>query len=256
MFPKALIEALKETNKAYAVSRSLKHKCSKGGVVLFDDVRDNLHPESYARIEANEAWRIRLLKKHTKVSGTVELASSNSSDALLMSIFCHPKMREWKGPRKLIGVDSFEDLTFGYHPEFPNEAYRRGTEIDLKIGDRVYIESKLTERDFTAKDKKIVMGYSEFSKVFVTEILPKTDTKYENYQLIRNILAIWKQSTSTRFVLLCDGRRPDLLRRFAQTVCAIRDAGLRARCSVFFWQELAGCVGDDLKEFLAAKYGL
>ena len=50
----------------------------------------------------------RLKKDHTKVQNAYEMQSSNSSDALLMNIFCHPKLNSWKGIRNLFGVSDIK----------------------------------------------------------------------------------------------------------------------------------------------------
>jgi hypothetical protein len=58
----------------------------------------NFLRESYCAILRNASWRKRLLKAHTQARSALpredrawkELDSSNSSDALLMNIFCFP----------------------------------------------------------------------------------------------------------------------------------------------------------------------
>jgi hypothetical protein len=67
-----------------------------------DGRHGNFHPASYRKIVENDAWRRRLAKVHS--SGGVELPKSdrkwceldscNSSDALLMNVFCFPEVWE------------------------------------------------------------------------------------------------------------------------------------------------------------------
>jgi hypothetical protein len=83
-----------------AVNRSL-HAFTSGEVpiVIFgcdhDDRHGNFHPVSYRNIRANPDWARRLLKVQTasrrqSVSWRwKELDCANSSDALLMNIFCY-----------------------------------------------------------------------------------------------------------------------------------------------------------------------
>ena len=87
-----------------AHAEKLLHDLSPGGnpVVMFG--RDeqgrhgNFHPASYQRICASPEWSRRLTKVHTASRRVraradwqwMELDSVNSSDALLMNIFCHP----------------------------------------------------------------------------------------------------------------------------------------------------------------------
>ena len=80
-------------------------------------------------------------------------------------------------------------------------------------------------------------------------------SSYAGYQLIRNVLAV-ARNPGARFVVLLDGRRPDLLREWWGVYGAIRDADLRARCGFVLWQELAAVAPAPLREFLATKYGL
>ncbi|WP_433967583.1 PGN_0703 family putative restriction endonuclease [Tunturiibacter gelidiferens] len=91
----------------------------------------NFHPASYAAICANPAWSRRLTKAHTahrRVRARadwqwMELDSANSSDALLMNIFCHPGVfsngRLNPTVANLLGVPSDTQPNFGIHPGVP-----------------------------------------------------------------------------------------------------------------------------------------
>jgi hypothetical protein len=171
-----------------------------------------------------------------------------------MNVFCHPQIGKWKSIRDLIGVPSFDEIEFGFKPGVKTDSGPDRTEVDMKIGNIfVLVEAKLTEQNFQSKNKTVVHGYKNFHRVFDPNLLDQTQKQYENYQLIRNILAAHEKKC--RFMLLCDGRRPDLIRRFCHTVRCVKSGDLRSRCDVVFWQEVAASVGKDLRDFLVEKYG-
>jgi hypothetical protein len=80
------------------------------------------------------------------------------------------------------------------------------------------------------------------------------EVRYQGYQLIRNVLAA--HATRNRFCVICDERRPDLIEAWFGVMRAVRRAEMRARLNVLTWQELAAVVPDELRKFLAAKYGI
>ena len=126
------------------------------------------------------------------------------------------------------------------------------TELDMRAG-KVIFESKLTETDFTERPRAHVERYRGLSEVFDVSVLPQTEVAFQGYQLIRNVLAA--AAHGYHFVLLCDGRRPDLLHEWWQVHAAIRTAQLRARCRFLLWQEVADACPAPLQEFLHVKYG-
>ncbi|MBB5342090.1 PGN_0703 family putative restriction endonuclease [Tunturibacter empetritectus] len=91
----------------------------------------NFHPASYAAISASPAWSRRLAKAHTahrRVRARAdwqwkELDCANSSDALLMNIFCHPGVfsnsRLNPAVANLLGIHSETQPNFGIHPGVP-----------------------------------------------------------------------------------------------------------------------------------------
>jgi hypothetical protein len=213
----------------------------------------NFHPESYAAILRNPEWKARLDKPHPQFAGTgvAELDSSNSSDALLMNIFCHPRASRWKSLHQLLQA-SWSSPDIGWPFRFPNETTSRPTECDMHL-DGVLFEAKLTEVDFTSKDLGTVQGYDSAEDVFHLDGMLSSKGRVENYQLVRNMLAA--ERNGYRFALLVDWRRPDLIRRFVDTVAKITPFALRSRCSFLTWQEITAVVGEDLREYLTAKYG-
>jgi len=108
--------------------------------------------------------------------------------------------------------------------------------------------------NLTKKEKMIVESYDNFKEVFNEELLPQSsEDYYVSYQLIRNILAAYERNLS--FLLLCDARRPDLVKEFYLTARCVRDDRLRVKCNIVFWQEIAQSLGKELRDFLVEKYG-
>lgn len=225
-------------------------KETKSGFI-FDNIKDNFNPDSYSNINSNSKWKKRIGKTLTEFPDTLEMQSSNSSDAILMNIFCNPKIIDWKGIKKLFKITDFDEFVFGWKPYFSNEKSHR-TEIDLKFND-IIIEAKLTESDFKLKDPEIVEAYDNFSLVFDRTLLElNKNRKYKNYQLIRNILTAYKYKC--RFILLVDESRIDLIKEFIKTTNAIKDNSLRNRMDFITWQEITNSVGKTLREYIQTKY--
>jgi hypothetical protein len=96
----------------------------------------------------------------------------------------------------------------------------------------------------------------EFRAELVTdaEKTSPREVRYRGYQLIRNVLAA--HTTGSRFCVICDERRPDLMEAWFAVMGAVRSAEMRTRLTVLTWQELTAFVPEELREFLAAKYGI
>ncbi len=220
------------------------------------DIHGNFLNSAYRNILGKENWRVRLDKPHPyfpRKQEVKELDSCNSSDALLMNIFCHPRIDKWKSLKKLLGLSEIGEPEFGFLAKVKkNSGQDDATEIDMKLNG-ILMEAKLTEKDFTRKGKRIVESYDNFKEVFNEELLPQSSEDYLNYQLIRNILAAYEHNLS--FLLLCDARRPDLVKEFYLTARCVRDDRLRVKCNIVFWQEIAQSVGKELRDFLVEKYG-
>ncbi len=256
-------EILRKNLKQSALEYISEHEISGERYQIFDsaiifqtkedDYSDNpnFHTKSLKAILNNEDWRVRLAKIHSHFKdGTTEMASSNSSDALLMNIFCHPDFFTWSGPKKNLG---FADETpeFGWNPELEFET--RNTEVDMKLGDNIY-EAKLTESDFTEKKiDGLTERYPGIDDIFYLEDL-MNGNKVRHYQLLRNIYAAYKKDKSFR--LICDARRPELISALYETTCAIKDYDSRKKIGFITWQHIASYTGKDLKEFLKLKYGI
>lgn len=223
----------------------------KESAFIFNDISDNFNPDSYKKILSNPQWKRRLGKTHPKLQDTFEMQSSNSSDAILMNIFCNPKLIIWTGIKKLFNITDFDDFLFGWKPDFSNEKLV-STEIDLKFND-IIIEAKLTEDDFQSQGPEIVEAYDNFSLVFDCTLLELNKKgEYRNYQLIRNILTAYK--CEYRFILLVDESRIDLIKEFIKTTNAIKENSLRKRMEFITWQEITNSVGKTLREYIQTKY--
>jgi hypothetical protein len=224
----------------------------------------NFHPESYERILCNSDWKRRLSKKHTTAQKVllshdpdrVELDSCNSSDALLMNIFCHPSTSSAQSTlRSYLAVETNAELIFGYKPRVPLKTGKIDcTEVDLRIGD-LMVEAKLTETDFQIARWELAYRYRDLEDIFDPELLPRTGNKLRSYQLVRGILAAFAEE-SCRYCLICDERRTDLIELWSQVLFAIRSHRQRYRCTLVTWQELSKHVPSSLQCWLRQKYGI
>jgi len=249
----ALKQEIKKAAASYARKRDLPIDDSHASAVIFRNLSDNFYPESFTSIIGRPDWHQRTTKKHQNVPGVLEMQSSNSSDTLLMNIFCHPDIRRWKGVRNLL-KEEIQAISFG----FPGQVHINGgqpdsTEIDMALPG-VFCEAKLTESDFTQKRVDIVERYDNLQNAFHVEALPRIKDDYDNYQIIRNLLAAIQHNR--RHILLCDERRPDLVVRYMQTVSSLREIGNRKECRVIFWQEVVAACGAPLRAWIEEKYGM
>jgi hypothetical protein len=186
----------------------------------------------------------------------MELDSCNSSDALLMNIFCHPSTSSAQSRlRQYLAVESTADLIFGYKPRVP---FKNGkfdcTEVDLGIGD-LMIEAKLTETGFQSARWELLERYRDFENVFDPELLPRFGDRLLSYQLLRGILAAFAED-SGRYCLICDERRVDLIEMWGEVVSSIRTHCQRHRCVLVTWQEISRLLPLPLQAWLQQKYGI
>lgn len=252
------------------------------------------HPQWLRRFAKIHAQGCSLPKPEDAERRWRELDSSMSSDALLMNIVCAPGVADSPEVRALLGIAAAAPPEFGFRARVPlaNGRFDR-TEVDLRWGD-LLAEAKLTEGNFQTARPELVLSYRDLEEVFDPERLPtaalpagrqkraaefpedysqeevrvvpeeweptvldpprKRTAGYGGYQLIRNVLAA--HALGTRFAVLLDERRPDLLEEWFGVLAAVRSAGLRTRLSVLTWQELAAALPSELQVFLDAKYGI
>lgn len=259
---------LSERNQQYAKDHGLPHCLSYGGqpVVCYEPagvLHGNFHPASYEAIRSYPDWAKRLKKAHTSKRTSLphnergfwaELDSSNSSDALLMNIFCFPGVAESSRVAGLLGIEPNAQPQFGWKARVPlaNGKFDR-TEVDMLLG-TLLVEAKLIEGDFQSRSKEAVRAYRDFKKVFALSELPQTREIYPCYQLIRNVLAAYANNFS--FCVLLDQRRRDLIEMWYAVMRAVKIHDLRLRCKVLTYQELAEALPEELRKFLSAKYGI
>ena len=180
-----------------ARTQKLLHDISSGSdpVVIFG--RDeqgrhgNFHAASYDKICANPVWLRRLSKVHTASRRSrarkdwrwMELDSCNSSDALLMNIFCHPGVFDGHNlipaVANLLNVEAATRPCFGVKAGVPLLSGRSShtdlkdrTEIDLQLGN-LFLEAKLTESDFQTAAPRLIERYRDFETVFNPGHLPR-----------------------------------------------------------------------------------
>jgi hypothetical protein len=227
----------------------------------------NFHEDSFACIRADPDWRLRLTKVHTAAKRErvranwrwMELDSVNSSDALLMNIFCHPAITGGGAlsscVASLLGIDIASRPRFGIVPGVPLKSGRTDrTEIDLQIGN-LFIEAKLTESGFQQAQLKTLERYAHFEAVFDVGRLPwNASGNTAGYQLIRNVLAAY--ATDSSFCVLADSRRRDLAEVWYSVMSAVQLPGFSWRLKLLTWQELANTLPPALQCFLEAKYGI
>jgi len=222
----------------------------------------NFLAASYRRICADEAWRKRLEKSYTASARVPragdrwrgELECASSSDALLMNLFCYPRVLCRQQVCSLLGVEA------GLRPEFgvrARIAMRRGevdrTELDMRVGS-LMVEAKLTEGGFGTASRERLMRYAAVNEVFDVEELPWAGDVVQGYQLIRGVLAA--EGEGARFLVLCDGRRADMGEMWFRVLRAVSSYEVRSRMALLSWQELAGAMPAVVQEFLAEKYGI
>ena len=256
-------------NRSYAAKNGLLNRESYGQqpVICYLPTEDgsghgNFLPETYRAILKNENWRKRLDKVHVQSRGLLpgedrrwrELDSCNSSDALLMNVFCFPGTLKNHRLFDGLGVERGHTPTFGVRARVPlaNGKVDR-TEIDMRLGE-LFVEAKLTEWDFQSAAMEMVKSYCEVDEVFECRSLPRVGNRYESYQLIRNVLAAYANNCS--FCVMADARRPDLREAWYAVMRCIRITSLRLHCKMITWQELAEHLPRKLRLFLEEKYGI
>jgi hypothetical protein len=264
--PSALRCELSHRNAARAVAFAAEMSYSSVPSIVYAESEAGEHgnflPAAYKRIMKQPAWRARLAKVYTgsrflprSADRTRrELECANSSDALLMNIFCYPGILGRTAVCSLLGIDPGIHPRFGVRPGIPlkNGAHDR-SEMDLKLGD-LLIEAKLTEGDFQTARCVLVHRYRDLDLVFDVDRLPMRKEKYRSCQLIRGALAAHAYGAS--FAVVCDHRRQDLIDDCFEVMSAVASAELRCRMSVVTWQELSDTLPSKVRAFLAEKYGI
>jgi len=256
-------------NLAFARTKQLAHVLSYGEVPVIvycpeaaGTRHGNFFDPSYAAIVKRPDWARRLDKIHPQGRRALpradrtwrELDSCMSSDALLMNVFCCPRVCSSKAVTSMLGTEVTDMPEFGYKARVPILGGKTDrTEVDMKLG-TLLVEAKLTESDFQAKSRIVLESYRDFKTVFEVSALPRSGDQYVSYQLIRNVLAACASGFS--FCVIADARRQDLLEAWYAIMRCIRDAEISSRCKVLTWQELDSALPRKLQRFLEAKYGI
>lgn len=227
-----------------------------------DGVHGNFTPAAWKRIQANPMWQKRLAKAYTASRfiprandrRRAELDCATSSDALLMNIFCYPRVLHRPRFCAMLDIEAGLEPEFGFRPAIPlGHGKSARTEIDMRLGN-LLVEAKLTESDFQRAPERLFHRYREVDEVFDTERLPIAGGQVQSWQLIRGVLAAHAQGCSFR--VLCDRRRPDLIDLWFEVIRAVADASLRTRLGILTWQELSTELPETLQLFLEEKYGI
>ncbi|WP_446743611.1 PGN_0703 family putative restriction endonuclease [Silvibacterium acidisoli] len=222
----------------------------------------NFLPQSYRAICAHPEWARRLLKAYTgsrripRASDRrrFELDCATSSDALLMNIFCYPRVLHRPRLCELLGIERGLRPEFGFKPRTCLTNGRTDcTEVDMRLGD-LLVEAKLTESGFQAAPYRLIERYPLLEELFDISELRTTEDVICEYQLVRSILAAY--SSGCGFTLLCDGRRQDMFERWMRVVQAIRSYSFRSRLRVITWQEVCATLPKTVQSFLQEKYGI
>jgi hypothetical protein len=222
----------------------------------------NFVQASYRAICAHPEWQRRLSKSYTGGRWIArswerkrrELDCANSSDALLMNIFCYPKVLHRQQLCGLLGIEPGLVPEFGFRSRVPLlNAQTDRTEVDMRLGN-LLIEAKLTETGFQSAPTRLLFRYRDLHEVFDIEELPIADEAVRGYQLIRGVLAAYSAGCS--FVLLCDGRRADLIQGWFEIMRAVRSYSFRSQLKLLTWQEAAKSLPHRLQQFLKEKYGI
>ncbi len=116
MFAENLRKQLSELAGRSAKKYNFLFGKSRGGVIIFKqgqgkNIHGNFLNSSYDNILGKENWRIRLEKPHPsfhdRKQQIKELDSCNSPDALLMNVFCHPRIDNMTISRKFLMKNCF-----------------------------------------------------------------------------------------------------------------------------------------------------
>ena len=168
-------------NLALAQTKGLSHVRSYGempAVVYAPEATGTRHgnflDSSYKAILKRPKWACRLEKIHPQGRHALpraerswrELDSCTSSDALLMNIFCCPRVCSRTALISMLGTEPIDTPEFGYKARVPLLAGKTDrTEVDMKLG-CLLVEAKLTESDFQVKNCSALECYRDFKTVF------------------------------------------------------------------------------------------
>ncbi len=268
LLPRSRATALRQSLARLNADTPHPHEKTRSSVVFTPGQRShgNFADLAYARILARPAWAARLTKVHTSrrkarptgpeetTHAWHELDTATSSDALLMNIFCYPRVLATPRLPALLGVDPGLEPIFGFHPQIPRARQLKDrTEVDMQLGN-LLVEAKLTEANFQTAPLSLLERYTAFTSVFDPDLLPRQGPAVASYQLLRGVLAAHHHQC--RFAVFVDAHRPELIHSWLAVIRAVRSYDLQSRLRLLTWQEIAATLPAPLQLFLANKYGI
>jgi hypothetical protein len=185
-FANQLRHELAARNRQYARGHAHVESYGSEPVIVYapkGERHGNFFDPAYAAILARPDWLRRFNKVHAQATRSLpkaerrwrELDSSTSSDALLMNIFCTPKILASASLRNALGLDADATPIFGWKARVPlvNGRFDR-TEVDMRLGS-LLIEAKLTEGDFQSCAAATTESYRDLQIVFDVSLLPRIE---------------------------------------------------------------------------------
>ena len=308
-FASLLRHELRERNVAFAAKYRLSHQLSYGEapVVCYEPdavSHGNFLPATYAAITLNPAWSKRLKKVHTSGRTNLprndrgfwaELDSCNSSDALLMNVFCHPTVFADDRVLSLLGVDDFrlligdaplqavaerrntlaQHVSAGITSPSPPESRRDATLAVPEFGFRARVPLLDGKFDRTEVDLRLGSLLVE-AKLTEADFQSREKVYVDAYRDFKKVFdrrglpqtrerylsyqlirnVLAAYALDCSFCVLHDARRPDLRDAWYDVMRCVKIHDLRLRCKVLTWQELAEPLPPPLQAFLEEKYGI
>ena len=309
-FAAALRQELRERNLEFARKHRLAHQLSYGEapVVCYEpdgEAHGNFLPETYSAILVNAAWSKRLAKVHTSARTVLprndrgfwaELDSCNSSDALLMNVFCYPRVFDDGRVLSMLGVDhqpsvrqrSNVDMlqavaerrnTLAQHvsagvasapdPEsrkddtLPEFGFKPRVPLLNGHFDRTEVDLRLGDLLIEAKltESDFQSREREFVNAYrdFADVFNRRDLPQTRERYLSYQLirnVLAAYALDCSFCVLHDARRPDLRDAWYDVMRCVKLHDLRLRCKVLTWQERAQALPERLQKFLEEKYGI
>jgi hypothetical protein len=180
----ALRRELSYRNAGRTVEWAAEQSYSAIPNIVYGETEDGRHgnflPAVYRRILMRADWKGRLGKVYTgsrfipRRGDRIrrELECANSSDALLMNIFCYPGTLRRRPLCSLLAIEPGLDPVFGVRSSIPLKTGARDrSEMDMRLGN-LFIEAKLTEGDFQTARLDLIHRCRDLEAVFAVEFLP------------------------------------------------------------------------------------